>query len=283
MSNAVVGGAVATVLGLAAIGAYVYIEKQKLQMAPVSAVPLTLPAPTPSAPVTAVPSAAQALTDLYGIPATSGNSLMVTANTKATVWLAQTVNQDSTPSHVVFVGKQEIDAKGELVNNAHASGVPLDAITYRLSGGQWSPVLKQSQVLEAGSWGELQEAKPAEVVLLGNATALLISQIGSGQGYTYVGKSVVALEQTGWKYLGTVNVGADNSGACEEDPKKINADSLPACWNYTGTINAGSMAPGKAYPDLLVNRTGTMADEARKVVPATAVAVKFNGPLYEEQ
>lgn len=278
MNNAVVGGAVALVIGLSAIGAYVYVEQQKLRAADASASAMVA---TPTlAPAASPPSAMAALGDLYGIPATT-HSVMISATNRATVWFAQTVADGADQVHVVFVGRQDVDAKGELANSSRASSVPLDAITYKLTAGKWQPAFKQSAFAEAGSWGELYETKP-EVARLGNAMALLIESIGTGQGYTYVGRHVFALEPIGWKELGVVNTGADNAGACEEDPKQITADSMPGCWSYSGTITAGPVAPGKAYPDITVMRVGTMADDNRKVVPATPALVRFEGPRYAE-
>lgn len=275
MNNAVVGGTVALVLGFAAIGAYVYVEQEKLHVAPVvSAVA------APALTNTSTPTNATALFDLYGKPAT-GESLMVTPTNKATVWLAKTVPDGADQAHVVLVGRQEFDAKGELVNNSHAAGVPLDAITYKLSNGKWTPALKQNAFVEVGAWGELREAKH-EVTRFGNSTALMIEAIGTGQGYTSVSRQILAMEPSGWVVLGVVNTGADNSGACEDDPKKINADSLRPCWKYTGTIQAGATSPGKAYPDLTVVRTGTMEDETQKVIAATSTTVKFIGPHYAD-
>jgi hypothetical protein len=103
------------------------------------------------------------------------------------------------------------------------------------------------------------------------AVAFLVDEAGGARGYTQAGKGIWAFANGEWRDLGFVQTGGDNAGA---------AAASGARYRFTGEI---SMASGtRTWPDLLVTRSGTIRDEADRVVPATDTRYVFTGKGYEE-
>jgi len=220
-----------------------------------------------------------ALFELFGITASDG-PIMVTPNQRAELWFAQTFDDGSDKAHVVFLTVHDVNEHGVVIDQSHAGAPTIGAVTYKQVDGKWLPVSRQRQITRIGAWGKAPNIKQADVLRLGNVTALLIEAGSMGQGYMSTGKVVLALEKEGWRVLGWVETAADNRGACVDGTDATANPSAPLCWAYKGHIVVGQQRPGMQYPDLIVERTGTVEDDSHRLVPAGAVTIRFNGESY---
>lgn len=224
------------------------------------------------------PSNAVALSDLFGIASPDGK-IMLTPSSRAEVWFAQSFSSGEEKIHVVFTKQVSVKKDGQIAEDSHASAPSIGAITYKLIDKQWLPVAKQKTFTTFGAWGETPDIKEADVLPLGGTSSLLIESASFGQGYLYEGKTIFALEKTGWRDLGFVQTGGNNSGNCSDDPKD-QQDGLSPCYSYSGKISVGQNEPNGQYPNLTISHTGTNRDANRKIVQATGESVKFNGKDY---
>jgi len=272
--------AAGAVVALGSAMGYLYYENQLSQNVVAKAQPQD--ADTQSLDGTAsgpLPQPSVALFELFGITGSDG-PIMVTPNQRAELWFAQTFDDGSDKAHVVFLTVQDVNEHGVVIDQSHAGAPTIGAVTYKQVDGKWLPVSRQRQITRIGAWGKAPNIKQADVLKLANVTALLIEAGSTGQGYTSTGKVVLAFEQQGWRTLGWVETAADNSGACVDGPDAAANPSVPLCWAYTGQITVGQQRPGIQYPDLIVERTGTVGEDRHRLAPARAVTIQFNGQSY---
>ena len=197
------------------------------------------------------------------------------------LWLQKSFAVESNAYHVVFFAFQSIDPVTNEPFESHADSVGVSAITYKKTSNGWTVVSRQkSPFAEVGSWGQAPEVEEADILSLGlGRISLLIPGSWSGQGYFIIGLYVLAFDGTYWEDLGYVTTGEDNSGACDEKPDP--EVGLQSCWSYTGAVKV-IPSQDKKYPDLLVERTGTVSgdDEYGPVEPAQNVVYEFKDGKY---
>jgi len=268
------------VLALSGATGYLFYQNQPSQDSVTKAKPQNTDTQTLDAPLRGpLPRPTAALFDLFGITSSDG-TVMITPNQRAEVWFAQTLDDGNDKAHVVFLTIQDVNDHGVVIDQSHAGAPTIGAVTYKQVNGKWLPFSRQRQITRIGSWGKAPNIKQADVLKLGHVTALLIESGSTGQGYTSVGKVVLALEREGWRVLGWVETAADNRGTCFDGRDDVANPSVHPCWSYTGQIAVGQQRPGMQYPDLIVNRTGTVEGDSHRLVPANAVTIQFNGKSY---
>jgi hypothetical protein len=241
--------------------------------------------PAKASPVT-VPSNEAGLKDLYGITSPSGqikNALKIEGDESDTLtshWFDKELKIGTDDLYVKFYKTQQLDAAGE-PTQSHATPVIVGVITYKKMSNQWQVISKQKSFGEAGSWGDVPEAKAEILQLSPSSIALMIDYAGGGQGYFQEGKEIFAFANNNWRDVGEVITGGDNEGAgCDSEPVSVGEELLGPCWRYTGKI---SVIPGSnsEFPPLLVTRTGTESNEHRvSVKPASNVTYYFIGGKY---
>lgn len=228
--------------------------------------------------LSAVPDHTAALSELFGIT-DSGGKVRISANELSSIWFGQSFSLGDDELHVIFTKTQEVDPQSGAIVKAHAQGVKVGAITYKLVDGQWQVVSRQPKFGDFGEWGDVPEVKQAEILQLSPENIAFMIDAGAGMGgFFESGKALFVYSKNSWRDLGYIQTDANNSGACDEAPSD-EGGSMP-CWSYTGTI---SIVPGEnaEYPDLLVIRTGTESGEnGVSIVPAKNVTYVFNGEKY---
>lgn len=228
---------------------------------------------------TLTPTAAEALTDLFGTK-TSTDKINSAADELTSIWFAQSFKQKTDKFHVVFTKTQTIDPESKAISDSHATGVSIGAVVYQQIAGKWQLYSKQTKIAEIGGWGDAPDTKQAQILELSpDNIAFLINESDTGQGYTEEGKAVFGYTNKTWKDLGFIQTGGDNASAC--DDSKPQADSgLSACWQFTGEITVTKTGKNPAYPDLLVVHQGTTSDENNKIIPVSNSSYFYNGEQY---
>lgn len=233
------------------------------------------------------PSNQSGLVDLFGVSDPSGkvkNALRFDgdkSNTLTSIFIGKELKIGNEDIYVKFYKTQQLDESGNPVDS-HVTPVLLSAITYKKEAGRWQVVSKQKNIGSAGSWGDVVVGHIDTLKLSPNATALMLDGGYGGQGVFYKHKELIAYSGDKWKTVGVIVTGGDNSGDCDEQPKKPNEPyNLGPCWNYTGVISV-VQGSNSDFPDLLVTRTGTQSKEHRtSVQPAKNVTYVFNGLEYK--
>lgn len=239
--------------------------------------------PLPSVNSIKTPTAAEVLTALFGVKATS-DKIANAENQLSSLWFEQSFQHGTDKFHAVFVKTQNIDPESKAVLDSHADGANVSVVVYQQVNKQWQLFSKQTNVGNFGSWGDVPDIKQVPTLQLSpNNLAFLIESGSSGQGYTDTGKGLLAynLKLKTWKDLGFVQTGSDNAGACDDSPQP--ADSvLSACWAFTGEITLTKSGKNSDFPDLLVKEKGTSSDDNNKIVPVSDRLYVFNGEQYVE-
>lgn len=213
----------------------------------------------------------RAFGDLFGMP-TAATVLPTGPRESTSLWHQQAFLLGGAPALVVFTQTQRLAVDGQPAPK-RTEAPSISAAVYRLDDGHWKLAGASRDFARAGAWGEVPApSRPLQVMEFPDgAVAFLADEAGGTGGETQVGKSVWAFAHGAWHDLGFVQTGGDNEASAnsEEEP-----------YSFTGNI---FVVPGAGpYPDLLVDREGTMRDDRDNVVPATDVRYVFTGRSYEE-
>jgi hypothetical protein len=228
----------------------------------------------------ALPSHETALQTLFNLP-TGAQQVKTAEDTLTSFWFEQTLKVGDDIIHALFFKSQQLDESGELIDG-HATSVGVGVITYQLQNQQWQVVGKQVNFADAGAYGDVPDTDISSMKLSAKVVAILIGFSDTMGGYTEEGKTLFAYSDHVWSDMGYISTGADNAGACDDEPVANGELGLGACWSYQGTIN---IQPGQHpdYPDLLVSRSGTDSDDTHTGTrPATNTLYRYDGKHYAE-
>lgn len=278
----VVIGLAITLLIAALAGAGYFYQQQKTvdnNQTP----PPKKPASAPAVDAIKTPTAAEVLTELFAVKATS-EKVANAADQLSSFWFAQSFQQANDKYHAVFIKTQSIDPETKAVLDSHVDGANISVVVYKQDNGQWQLFSKQINVGNFGSWGDVPDIKQVPTLQLSaDNLAFLIDSGSTGQGYTDEGKGLLVFNPKLkiWKDLGFVQTGGDNAGACDDNPQP--ADSLlSACWAFTGEITLTKSGKNPDFPDLLIKHKGTTSDDNNKIIPVSDRLYVFNGEQYVE-
>jgi hypothetical protein len=214
-------------------------------------------------------SHSRAFTDLFGVQA-SDDTIATGPAESTSLWHQQGFVLGGGPARAVFTQSRQLDPLNRRLLAAEAPS--MSAAAYRLADGQWKLAGASMDFARAG-WGDSRRPQgPVQVLAFpSGAVAFLFDQPRSGHGYTQAGKAVWVFANGEWRDLGFVQTGGDNAGAATRPEGRF---------RFTGTV---TLAPGtRTWPDLLVARSGTIRDEADRVVPVAGTRYVFTGKGYEE-
>ena len=227
-----------------------------------------------------VPSTDDALAILFTSAKVENSEVKIDKDTLASFWFAQSFNDGINKYHAIFIKNQMVDESNE-VYGSHADAPIISSVVYKLIENKWVLASKQENIGLFGSWGDTPEVKAAEILPLAKGNLALLLDISySGQGYTNSGKTIFAYHQDSWAQLGYLQTAGDNSGVCDNEAE--DDELLSACWGFKGKISLAEDNEGFDYPDIIVNRKGTMAGENGQIIPVKNSLYSFNGAGYLE-
>lgn len=226
------------------------------------------------------PNIDDALATLFTSLKVKNNKVKIDKDTLASFWFAQSFNDGINKYHTIFIKNQMVDESNE-VYGSHADAPIISSVVYKLIENKWVLASKQENIGLFGSWGDTPEIKEAEILALAKGNIALLLDISySGQGYTNSGKTIFAYHQDNWAQLGYLQTAGDNSGVCDNEAE--DDELLSACWEFKGKISLAEDNDGSDYPDVIVNRTGTMGGENGQIIPVKNSLYTFNGEEYLE-
>ncbi len=226
------------------------------------------------------PSINDALIALFTREKVNNSKVKVDKDTLASLWFKQSFNDGMNKYHAIFIKNQMVDESNE-VYGSHADAPIISSVVYKLIENKWVLASKQENIGLFGSWGDAPEVKKAEILTLAKGNLALLLDISySGQGYTNSGKTIFAYHQDSWTQLGYLQTEGDNSGVCDDEAE--GDELLSACWEFKGKISLAKENNGSDYPDVIVNRAGTMAGENGQIIPVKNSLYTFNGEEYLE-
>jgi|GEM_PF-4916049 len=241
---------------------------------PTSAAPSLTPAEMPPAP----PSATAAFLDLYSVAQATGDKVTLASKEEATIWRTLTLNIDAGPRFVVLVAR----ANPEKTSAADAAQV--DAVSYRPLNGHWQMDAKAKDLLSIGNFGTEPPNGRAETTTTESHTlkpgmaGIFLPASSSAQGFSSDYLDVVGISNGAITVLGRIEVGGENSGACDNSVK----DGPGACYNWKGKVQ---VQPNQADRpgDILIEKTGNESVDGKIVPASTARYVLEAGKGYQLQ
>jgi hypothetical protein len=228
------------------------------------------------------PNTDDALAALFTSAKVNNGKVKINKDTLASLWFAQSFHDGINKYHAIFIKNQMVDESNE-VYGSHADAPIISSIVYKLIENKWVLASKQKNIGLFGSWGNTPNIKAPEKLLLAKGNfALLLGISYSGQGYTNSGKTIFAYHQNSWVQLGYLQTEGDNEGVCDNETEITDDELLAACWRFQGKISLVENNEASNYPDVIVNRTGTMAGEKGQIIPVRNSLYRFNGEEYLE-
>ena len=214
----------------------------------------------------AAPPDQRVLQDLFGT---------VAAKPHASIWHRQSFILDGDEYLAVIASDPSVGVDGK-VETCHACAPTLSIATYKPHLLTWKLVRAQVQFLSVGSFGKPPESKDITVGRLGKRPLISISSSGAGQGYTFTSLHLLAFDQ-GWRHVGSIGTYEDNHGtACDAAPEP----GIPGCYQWSGTL-AIQEAAGDAWPDIILNRTGTVTESrGDPIASVKPVTYAYDGINY---
>lgn len=230
-----------------------------------------------------LPSNEAALKELFGTsaPVDSGDIAKIAPNKLTSFWFEQSFTLGVDHLHVKFFATQRLDESGQPIDS-HAQSVEVGAISYQKNANKWQVLSKQPQFGVAGAWGKVDKAvTPVVLQLSPTSLAVMVAASDGMGGWHEEGKTIFVFAQNAWHDAGYVQTGGDNLGTCDDAPPAADEEfPIAPCYRYSGTISVVNGATSE-YPDLLVTRTGTEAEEhLGKLLPARNVTYVFKDGKY---
>ena len=226
------------------------------------------------------PNIDEALAVLFTSKKVDKNKVKVDKDTLASLWFKQSFHDGINKYHAIFIKNQMVDESNE-VYGSHADAPIISSVVYKLIKHKWVLTSQQENIGLFGSWGDAPEIKEAKILALAKGNIALLLDISySGQGYTNSGKTIFAYHQDNWAQLGYLQTAGDNSGVCDNEVE--DDELLSACWEFKGKISLAENNDNSDYPDVIVNRTGTMAGKNGQIIPVKNSLYTFNGEEYLE-
>ena len=279
---------------------FLTIEDKSILAPPVSTATIQVPADSS---ITR-PTGNDALAALFSLPV-SDNKVKIDKDNLASLWFEQSFDDGVHQYHTIFIKTQIVEDMSlkvttdddESVNaqaddeefeedfyGGHADAPLISAVVYKQVNGKWEVASKQKNIGVFGSWGNAPKIKQAQLLKLAKGNVAFLLDISySGQGYTHHGKSVFSYYENAWVQVGYLQTGGNNAGVCDDASEDAD-ELLLACWHFNGKISLAENEDAlDDYPDLIVNRTGTMmGGENGRVVKVKDSLYGFNGEEYLE-
>lgn len=219
----------------------------------------TATAPTTNLPT---PGASVALVDLYGVQTQNGDKATLPSGEEVTLWYSTPMAINAGQRFLVMAARTSPE------KTSSADGGKVDVISYREEAGQWKADAKASGLFGVGGNGIVSPLGKGDMAKVENHalnqawTGIFLPGSGSGQGYGTDYLDVVGVSSGTVEYFGRVEIGGENSGACDRAVK----DGYGACYSWTGAVQVAPSKQGKPG-DVLVKKTGTENIDSR-IVPA---------------
>ncbi|MFM9435999.1 hypothetical protein ACFDR9_003075 [Janthinobacterium sp. CG_23.3] len=222
-----------------------------------AAAPATTPAtnlPTPGASV--------ALMDLYGVQTQKGDKATLPSGEEVTLWYSTPVAINADHRFLVLAARTSPE------KTSNADGGEIDVISYREEAGQWKADAKASGLFGVGGNGIVSPLGKGDLAKVENHalnhawTGIFLPGSGSGQGYGTDYLDVVGVSSGTVEYFGRIEIGGENSGACDRAVK----DGDGACYSWKGRVQVEPSKQGQPG-EFLVKKTGTENIDSR-IVPA---------------
>lgn len=177
--------------------------------------------------------------------------------------------------YLLFVTKvQSLSENGE-IQDSHGQSVLAGAGLYRKKGSDLELVLVNEKLGEYGAEGDVAEIKNPLILQVGaQRKAIVIEGSFCNQGECSSMGSIVEISSDRLEEIGSVNIGGDNSGQCDDE-------SDLKCYKYAAKIE--SIPDGsKEYYDLVVKKTGSEINDSGAVSPAHDSLISYQEKKYEE-
>lgn len=252
----VVGGVIVGVLG----SRYSYSDSSDEQHALAGA--SELPAPDGD----------RAMRDL--LAASTTGKLQPVSGMRAEIWTARDFLMKNELFHVVFFALKRLNENGQIAKCRGCFPV-LAAVTYRRAANRWELSARDFEITELGKYGELPPVERMAGMSLGTNPAFMI--VDRWEGHAGVSDSAHLIAyRNGWRTLGTVPVGEDNT-------KTIDCEFDRLCHAWRGALRVLSPGSGE-FPDLVVERVASVSEHSKQVSsPPRYVTYEFNGARYVER
>jgi len=210
------------------------------------------------------PTFANAVEQLFGIPAVAG-SVKTGANEQTSFFVDVPFGSSEQVFRAVFLKTQKLESATANVESCHACAPSISAVVYQKKDGAWSVFSASKFFTDFGSWGDATINSPVEIQydLAPRTVAFLFDSGGSGQGYSTFGKAIFALSDDGFRSLGYITLSEDNAGACDDTIELFNK-----CWKNFGSY-AVERDPNGSFSTIRVTRTGTERGKDGNIIPVT--------------
>lgn len=224
---------------------------------PISIAPTT---PTATARL-APPTSPEVFADLYGITSQKGTKVTLPSGEEASIWYTSQLSTESGARFLVMVARTHPE------QTSYADGGKIDAISYREEAGRWKADAKVKELFSNGAFGSASSltkedlAKVENHTLKPGLTGVFLPGGSAHQGYSTDVFYVVGVGNGAIKFLGTVEVGGGNSGACDNSVK----DGSGACYDWKGKVQVEPSRNGQPG-NILIKPTGTVNIDSR-IVP----------------
>lgn len=260
--GSVIGGALSGILEI-------FVPKENLAPKSVSSntstkisAPDILNSSATSISVAADPSPNLAFVDLYGINLPKSDEVTLSSGESVKIWYSGIVTADIGKRFLVIVQRSRPE------NTSYADGANLDMVSYREEKGKWTLDAKARELFKVGSNGiasplDKEELNKIEKQNLKQGlTGIFLPISGSNQGYSTDFFNIIGIGNGVIEFLGMVEVGGENSGACDSSIK----DASSTCYNWKGRLSVKPLFNGNPG-NILIHKTGTEIIDSR-VVPA---------------
>jgi len=232
----------------------------------VAAQPIAAPSTLSTAPAKLTPPGATvAFADLYGSVSSTGDTVTLPSGEAATIWYSAPIATDAGPRFLILVARTSPD------KTSNADGGKIDAVSYREDAGQWKMDAKSKEMFGVGILGIASPLAKEDLAKIEShpvrqgATGIFLPGGGTNQGYSIDYFDVLAVGNGSIEYLGRVEIGGENSGACDTTVK----DGTSTCYGWKGQVQVEPSRNGMPG-DILVKKTGTDNIDS-KIVPAPQV------------
>lgn len=217
----------------------------------------------------ALPNVGTAFEDLYAITPPAGQKVTLTSGEEAQIWYAAPIATDAGRRFVVMVARTHPE------RTAYADSAKIDVVHYREEAGSWVKDGVAQEAFNIGAMGMVEPLTKEEQSKIEmhqvqpGLTGLFLPASASHQGLSNDFFNVLAVGSGMVKYLGQIETGAENSGACDSSKQ----DGSGGCYSWKGQVRVEASKNGQPG-DIVVQSTGTQNTDST-IVPAPQVRYVF--------
>lgn len=216
------------------------------------------------------------------------NGLPPSLLARTRVWFQQDINEGKSNYKAIFFA-----TKG---SGCHACQAMISVVTFLVNDGSADLTSAQPDFAQMGAWGNVEDLDKAiylwkikpgiNSVMMersDNGELLYIPESDGGQGITDHALSILNFRPlSGWRYVGFVPTGEDNSGTCDETGNIQDNAAAQPCYQWSGQL---AVMPTNEHglPIILIKANGTTYDlsaSTLKIVKAPDLTFSFNGEKY---